>query len=64
MSNSIRTIVVGVASMDDQDPRTPGDADPVLGPAVKLAAALGAELRAVHAFEIPADLPVNIPGLR
>lgn len=56
MPNSIRKIVVGVASMDDQDPRTPGDADPVLGPAVQLAAALGAELRAVHAFEIPADL--------
>lgn len=56
MSNSIQTIVVGVASMDDQDPRTPGGADPVLGPAVQLAAALGAELHAVHAFEIPADL--------
>ncbi|HYR11578.1 MAG TPA: universal stress protein [Longimicrobium sp.] len=56
MSSSIRTIVVGVAGMDDQDPRTPGGADPVLGPAVKLAAALGAELHAVHAFEIPKDL--------
>ncbi|HEX6373036.1 MAG TPA: universal stress protein [Longimicrobium sp.] len=56
MPNSIRTIVVGVASMDDQDPRTPGDADPVLGPAVQLAATLGARLHAVHVFEIPEAL--------
>jgi nucleotide-binding universal stress UspA family protein len=62
MSSSIRTIVVGVASMDDQDPRTPGDADPVVGPAVQLAAALGAELHAVHAFEIPADLSWALPA--
>ena len=56
MPKTIRTLVVGVASMDDQDPCTPGDADPVLGPAVKLAATLGAQLHAVHAFEIPAEL--------
>ncbi|HEX5869440.1 MAG TPA: universal stress protein [Longimicrobium sp.] len=62
MSNSIRTIVVGVASMDDQDPRTPGDADPVLGPAVQLAKALGAQLHAVHAFEIPDELASLAPG--
>jgi nucleotide-binding universal stress UspA family protein len=56
MPDPIRTMVVGVASMDDQDPRTPGGADPVLGPAVQLAAALGAELHAVHAFEVPEGL--------
>jgi nucleotide-binding universal stress UspA family protein len=62
MSDPIRTIVVGVASMDDQDPRTPGDADPVLGPAVRLAAALGAELHAVHAYEVPGELLFTGPG--
>jgi universal stress protein E len=56
MPDPIRTMVVGVASMDDQDPRTPGGADPVLGPAVRLAAALGAELHVVHAFEVPEEL--------
>lgn len=56
MSSRIRTIVVGVAGLDDQDPRTPGGADPVLGPAVRLATELGAELHAVHAFEVPEEL--------
>lgn len=56
MSDPIHTVVVGVASMDDQDPRTPGDADPVLRPAVQLAAVLGAELHAVHAYEVPEGL--------
>ncbi|HEX7239340.1 MAG TPA: universal stress protein [Longimicrobiaceae bacterium] len=54
MFQRIRTIVVGVAAVDDQDPASsPGGADPVLGPAVRLAAGLGAELHAVHAFQLP-----------
>jgi nucleotide-binding universal stress UspA family protein len=44
MSNGIRAIVVGVSDLDD---------DPVLVPAVRLAERLGAELHAVHAFEMP-----------
>lgn len=69
MPNPIRTIVVGVAGLDAQDPRTPGGADPVLGPAVRLASALGARLYAVHAFEVPAELHclpegVGEPGVR
>jgi nucleotide-binding universal stress UspA family protein len=60
MPNRIPRMVVGVAGMDDQDPRTPGGADPVLGPAVRLATDLGAELHAVHAFEVPAELSAGV----
>ncbi len=54
MSKKIRTIVVGVAAISDQDTHTgPGDADPVLAPAVELARALGATLHVVHVFSLP-----------
>ncbi|HEU0300116.1 MAG TPA: universal stress protein [Longimicrobium sp.] len=62
MSNPTRTIVAGVASMDDQDPRTPAGADPVLDPAIALAAALGAELHVVHAFQVPAGVSWAAPA--
>lgn len=62
MPNPIRTIMVGVAALDDQDPRTPGGADPVLGPAVSLASAMRARLHAVHAFEIPGELEWLVGG--
>ena len=63
MPKPIRTIVVGVASLDDQDPRTgAGDADPVLAPTVRLAVALGAELHVVHAFEVPEELASAAAG--
>jgi nucleotide-binding universal stress UspA family protein len=48
----IRTIVVGVAEMQEQDPRVapPGE-DPVLAPAAALAERLGATLHVVQAFD-------------
>lgn len=48
MRDPIRTVVAGVASLR-------GD-DPVLAPAVELAAALGAELHLVHAYDVPEAL--------
>lgn len=57
MPRPIRTIVVGVASLDEQDPHAgDGNADPVLAPTLRLARSLGAELHVVHAFEVPAEL--------
>jgi nucleotide-binding universal stress UspA family protein len=54
MSKKIRTIVVGVAAISDQDSHAgPGDADPVLAPAVELARSLGAALHVVHVFSLP-----------
>jgi universal stress protein E len=54
VTRRIRTIVVGVASISDQDPHVgPHGADPVLAPAVALAAALGAALHVVHVFTLP-----------
>lgn len=63
MSRQIRTLVVGVAALDDQDPRPGGtDADPVMAPAARLAAALGAALHVVHAYESPAVAPGANPA--
>jgi universal stress protein E len=45
MRYPIRTIVAGVAALDEHDP--------VLGPALELAERLGARLHLVHAFELP-----------
>jgi len=54
MSKKIRTIVVGVAAISSQDSHTgPGDADPVLAPAIELAHSLGAALHVVHVFSLP-----------
>jgi universal stress protein E len=47
--NSIRTLVAGVAEGED---------DRVLAPAIELAAALGAELHLVHAYDMPEALDV------
>lgn len=48
MSKTIRTIVLGVATVDD--------ADPVLLPCVALARQLGAALHVAHAFDLPAPI--------
>lgn len=48
MSRIIRTIVAGVASVQQ--------ADPILAPAAALAAATGAKLHFVHAYELPDPL--------
>lgn len=57
MRKPIGTVVVGVASLDDQDPHPRGEArDPVLAPAVALADRLGAGIHVVHAFELPSHL--------
>jgi universal stress protein E len=54
MDRKIRTIVVGVAEMQPQDPTlAPPGEDPVLAPAAALAERLGARLYAVHALERP-----------
>ena len=54
MSKKIQTIVVGVAAISSQDSHTgPGDADPVLAPAIELAHSLGAVLHVVHVFSLP-----------
>jgi nucleotide-binding universal stress UspA family protein len=54
MNNMIRSVVVGVAEMHDQDPgMPPSGEDPVLASAVALAERLGARLHAVRAFERP-----------
>ncbi|MBV9774074.1 MAG: universal stress protein [Gemmatimonadetes bacterium] len=49
MSQSVRTIVVGVASVDDTDP--------VLPPCVALARELGATLHVAHALDRPGEEP-------
>jgi nucleotide-binding universal stress UspA family protein len=68
----IRNLVVGVASLTDDDPAvSPPGEDPVLAPAVELARRLGATLHVVHAFELPepvlaasaAAAPFNDPSL-
>lgn len=57
MSAQIRNIVVGVATIDDQDPAVgPRDVDPVLAPAAALARRLGATLHVVHAYSLPDPL--------
>lgn len=50
----VRTVVVGVAGIlpDDPRPRHPGE-DPVLEPALELAASIGATLHVVHVFSLP-----------
>ncbi|HEX6748900.1 MAG TPA: universal stress protein [Longimicrobium sp.] len=54
MPESIRTIVVGVATLAHDDPAHPhAGEDPVLAPAVELARGLGALLHVVHVYEIP-----------
>jgi len=45
MPPSIRTIVAGVATVNESDP--------ILAPAIALAEATGAQLHLVHAFELP-----------
>lgn len=54
MDARIRNIVVGVAALGADDPATPrAGEDPVLEPAVELAARTGATLHVAHAFELP-----------
>lgn len=54
MDTRIRNIVVGVATLTEDDPvgRAEGQ-DPVLAPAVELARRLGATLHVAHVFELP-----------
>lgn len=63
MPKKIRTIVVGVAAISDQDAHAgAGDADPVLAPAVELARSLGATLHVVHIFSLPDSLLSALQG--
>jgi nucleotide-binding universal stress UspA family protein len=63
MAVRTRMIVVGVATLGDQDvARTRGGADPVLESAVRLAESVGAELHVVHAFELPDPLLWSYSG--
>ncbi|HEX2202329.1 MAG TPA: universal stress protein [Longimicrobium sp.] len=73
MDARIRDIVVGVAALGADDPATaPAGEDPVLAPAVELAARAGATLHVAHAFELPdsvlaaygMQVPYVDPGLR
>jgi nucleotide-binding universal stress UspA family protein len=54
MPEPIRNIVVGVATLEHDDPATVhAGEDPVLAPAVELARALNATLHVVHVYEMP-----------
>jgi nucleotide-binding universal stress UspA family protein len=57
MERKIRTLVVGVSEMQEQDPHiVPPGEDPVLAPAAALAERLEARLHVVQAFERPDPL--------
>ncbi|HSU16446.1 universal stress protein [Longimicrobium sp.] len=57
MTEPIRTLVVGVATLAHDDPAQPhAGEDPVLAPAVELARGLGATLHVVHVYEKPAPV--------
>lgn len=62
MSATIRTLVVGVATLSDDDPvLAPDHGDPVLAPAAELARRLGATLHVVHAYELPPPVLTGYP---
>jgi universal stress protein E len=63
MSASIRTVLVGVAALHDEDPAvSPRGVDPVLAPALRLAETAGAVVHVVHAFELPDPLLWSYSG--
>ncbi|HEU4452681.1 MAG TPA: universal stress protein [Longimicrobium sp.] len=70
MTERIRTIVVGVQSLEGNGPDEPGGQEPALASSVDLARLLGARLHVVHACEPPASalprgcLPPADPGSR